>query len=565
MGVCHSTTMKKSNNAGNMHLAGEDSALHDGDMSPQKASSIGGSCLPTSPRIHSIKQKKQDVKEKILEATRDGQIHLKHLGGDIIRKIRRTLDFQYHAETCIPGIYSENGLHDLVTELFNTSLLSEAKTLVDTAKVAPVFEKLQNQPRTTENYQKVWKAVRKALKDETVQFPETLDADTLSRLAAHNPFVTMGLSFEDGDICWNASKHSKNPITAAVMSALSYQGAKLVFSAQLMPTKLEVDGQEYAPHHPEFDVKVRAFVTPMLYFFEVVHATLHVWTYVMLNAAEDATFCTDMAGFVSQYEPQIFVKYQEVALLLFKKEGGLLCGRAWQNVDVDNCLAAAKKVFELMAAQKTSRDWYENVFCASLPQLIQNDYALPLAKPYVKLFEDLSEKTMARLQKKVENQYFVRLQDINERLTQYLQLSDGKNDSESFFGITNFSQWIECQGMAGVLHGSTLGLTRLIFTKYCVFDGNWDSKTIDSNFANAGAAVGTLLGLEEEHAINQQEPLKCTAFYEMMGQFEAETRKLEEQFWTSLSEEEQTKYRWIYSVWGPNMLDSTQLTISTYV
>lgn len=553
MGVCHSTNIQ--NSKAGVFPKGDISPL--GDMSPRKVSSIGGSCLPTTPR-KTIKKKKQKLKEKILDA--------RHLGGDAIRKLRRTLDFHYHAETCIPGIYAEDGLHDIVTELFHTDLLSEAETLFDTSRALPVFEKMQGKPRTQENFQKVWKKIRKALDDESVQFPETLDVDTLSRLVAHNPFVTMGLSYEDNQICWNASKHSKNPITAAVMSALSYKGAKLCFTPELVPTKLELMGDgEYTPDHPKFDIKLRAFITPLLYFFEVVHATLHVWTYVMLNGAEHATFCTDMAGFVSQYEPQIFIKYQEVALLLFKKKGGLLTGQAWKNVNVDNCLGAAKKVFELMAAQKNSRDWYENVFCASLPQLVNNDYALPLAKPYVKIFEDLSSKTMTRLQKKVEDQYFVRLQDINDRLVEYLQLADGKDDSETMYGLSNFSQWIECQGMAGVLHGSTLGLTRLIFTRYCVFDGNWDTDTIDSNFASAGAAVGTLLGLEEEHAINQQEPLKCTAFYEMMGQFESETQKLQTAFWGSLSEEEKSKYQWIFSVWGPNMLDSTQLTISTYV
>lgn len=560
MGVCHSTNIKNNNN-GVMLTPKGDTSLH-------KVNSSGSGCLPTSPTHESLqemwtaKTKRDELKEKVKHTFQDA----KHIGGDALRKLRRSLDWHYHAETCIPGIYSEDGLHDLFTEIFHTQILTEAGTVIDVGKVVPVFEKLQNKPRTVDNYRKVWKVVRKVLGDDTVQFPETLDADTLQRLVAHNPFVTMGLSYEDGQICWNASTQSKNPITAAVMSALSYQEAKLCFTPALMPTKLVLTGEgEYTPDQPEFDTKIRAFITPLLYFFEVVHATLHVWTYVMLNGAEHATYQTEMAAFVSQYEPQIFVKYQEVALLLFKRNGGLLCGKAWQNVNVDNCLAAAKQIFELMAAQKNSRDWYENVFCASLPQLINNDSALPLAVPYVKMFENLSSKTMARLQKKVEDQYFVRLQDINERLVEYLQLCDGKDDSETMFGLTNFSQWIECQGMAGVLHGSTLGITRLIFTKYCVFDGNWDTDRIDANFASAGAGVGTLLGLDEDHAINEQKPLKSTDFYEMMGLFESETRKLQSAFWSSLSEEEKTKYRWIFSVWGPNMLDSTQLTISTYV
>merc|ERR1712038_2003292 len=532
-------------------------------------SEVGGSCL--SPRKSSSQRhathtrKRQELKQKVHDTFQG----VKHIGQDAIRKLRRSMDadFHYHAETCIPGIYSQDGLHDIVTDLFNTHLVTEAKTLIHTGDARPMFTKMQGKPRTLENYEKVWAAVRKAIGDQSVQFPETLDADTLARLVAHNPFVTMGLSFEDHQLCWNASPESKNPLTAAVMSALSYQTARLYFTPELIPTKLVLEGEEedYTPDHPEFDIKLRAFVTPLLYFFEVVHATLHVWTYVMLNAAEHGTFATDMEGFVSQYEPQIFIKYQEVALLLFKKKGGLLCGKAWQNVNVDNCLAAAKKIFEHMAAQKNSRDWYENVFCASCPQLIDNDHALPLAKPYVKIFEDLSSRTMTRLRQKVEDQYFVRLQDINDRLVEYLQLCDGKDDSETFFGVSNFSQWIECQGMAGVLHGSTLGLTRLIFTKYNVLDGDWSTETIDENFVTAGVAVGTLLGLEEEHAVNEQQPLKLTAFYKMMGEFESETHELQRAFWESLPEEEKTEYRWIFSVWGPNMLDSTQLTVTTYV
>jgi hypothetical protein len=553
MGACHSTGKNLKNSAGDLTPGSPTPTLEDMWNDGEAVATL------SSPR----KKRRRDLSDKVQHALKDA----KHLGQDVIRKLRRELgDFHYHAETCIPGIYSEDGLHDIVTDLFHSNVISEADILIKTGKSLGAFKEAQGKPRTVENYRPVWQAVRKALKDDSVQFPEALTPDTLQRLVAHNPFVTMGLSFEDNQICWNASTRSKNPVTAAVMSALSYKTACLYFSPDLMPTVLELEGEgKFTPDHPEFDTKLRAFITPLLYFFEVVHATLHVWTYVMLNAADFATFATDMAGFVHQYEPNIFLKYQEVALLLFKKKGGVLTGGLWKNVNYDNCMAAAKKIFELMSAQKNSRDWYENVFCAGCHQLIDNDAALPLAKPYVQLFEKLSSQTMNRLRQEVEDQYFVRLQDINDKLVEHLNLVDGKEDDESFFNLKNFSQWIECQGMAGVLHGSTLGLTRLIFTKYNVLDGDWSTETIDENFQTAGVAVGTLLGLEEEHAVNEKKPLKCTAFYKMMGEFESETHRLQREFWDSLPEEEKTEYRWIFSVWGPNMLDSTQLTVTTYV
>lgn len=558
MGLCQSTNNKNSAN-GVLTPDNGDTALHSDVEHPSDMNS--GLHKTKASQSEVDEKKKEDLRQKILHEFKEAE----HLGGDAIRKIRREMgDWHYHAETCIPGIYTEDGLHDLVPELYESYVVKEAKAVFDSQEVG--FKALEGKPRTLENYRTAWDKIRKAIGDETVQFPEILDVQTLGKLVAHNPFVSMGLSFEDGQLCWNASTESKNPITAAVMSALNYQTAQLYFTPDLIPTKLvlEKDGA-YAPDHPDFDTKLRAFITPMLYFFEVVHATLHVWTYVMLNAAEHATFATEMEGFVKQYEPQIFVKYQEVALLLFNRKEGLLCGQLWQNVNTDNCLKAAKQIFELLSAQRNSRDWYENIFCAGLPQLIDNDMALPLAQPYVKMFENLSSKTMQKLRQKVEDQYFVDLQDINDRLNQYLNLCDAKADTETMFGLSNFSQWIECQGMAGVLHGSTLGLTRLIFTKYCVLDGNWSSTTIDKNFEKTQVAVGTLLGLEEEHAVNEQKPLDGTPFHHMMGEFQSETKKLQNDFWDSLSEDERLKHRWIFSVWGPNMLDNTQLTITTYV
>lgn len=561
MGICQSTTNKNSAN-GVLTPDNGDTSLHS-DVEHSTDMNCG------LPAQHKKKASQSEAHQKRLEELRqkirNDFKEAKHLGGDAVRKIRRSLgDWHYHAETCIPGIYSEDGLHDLVTELYNSYLFKEVKAVFSSNEVD--FKELEGKPRTLQNYRKAWDKIRKAIGDETVQFPETLDVDTLGKLVAHNPFVSMGLSFEDGQLCWNASTESKNPITASVMSALNYQTAKMYFTPDLVPTKLVLEKEgAYDPDHPEFDTKLRAFITPLLYFFEVVHATLHVWTYIMLNAAEHATFATEMESFVNQYEPQIFVKYQEVALLLFSRKNGLLCGKLWQKVNTDNCLKAAKQIFELMAAQKNSRDWYENIFCAGLPQLIDNDMALPLAQPYVKMFEKLSSKTMQRLRQKVEDQYFVHLQDINDRLVQYLNLCDGEEDTKTMFGVSNFSQWIECQGMSGVLHGSTLGLTRLIFTKYCVLDGNWSSTTIDENFEQTQVAVGTLLGLEEEHAVNEQKPLDGTPFHKMMGEFQSETKKLQNCFWDSLSEDERLKHRWIFSVWGPNMLDNTQLTITTYV
>merc|ERR1719383_1421231 len=199
---------------------------------------------------------------------------------------------------------------------FNSSFGGEVKTLLKVTRGQSTFAKCTSKDKKTlDRFQEIWKVIRKDL-NEDVQFPEKLDGDQLRNLIAHNPFFTMGLSTgEDGELCWDASPSSTNPITASVMSALDYKTrAKLWFSADLQVLRLEIgEGEIYDSQKDaeEFDKHLVAFMTPLLYFFEVCHATLHVFTYIMLGAANTATFGTEMYDFVKQYEPNIFLNIRK--------------------------------------------------------------------------------------------------------------------------------------------------------------------------------------------------------------------------------------------------------------
>lgn len=507
----------------------------------------------------------KNIEGKFKEATQAGE--------DAVWKIVRTIEPKHHKETCIKGIYSYNGVHEDLTMIFHTDLLGEVKTLLKTTSGKSTFDKCTSKDKKTlARFQEIWKVIQKDLHDD-VQFPEKLDGDQLRNLIAHNPFFTMGLSTETGpggkvQLCWDASPSSENPITASVMSALDYKTrAKLWISENLQHLSLEVGGEVYDSQEnaEEFDKHLVAFMTPLLYFFEVCHATLHVYTYIMLGAANTATFGTEMYDFVKQYEPNIFVKYQEVALLLFNKKDGLLCGQAWNPVDYDQCMKAAKDVFELYAGQSSAQEWFENVFCAGNKLIFRNELLLPQARNYVPVFKKLSNGAIEKLRQKLDEHYFQSMAGVNEKLLTYLSKTDGADSAATMFTMHDFENWVECQGMAGILHGNTLSFTRLIFTKYCQFGGDWQSEYFDPKFNASAAAVGTLMGLEEEHAINQAEPVEHTEFYDMMKSLEALTADMQQDFWKNLTPSEKEQFTWVLSVWGPNMLDQTQLTISTYV
>eukprot|EP00494_Astrolonche_serrata_P010297 UN10359 len=77
--------------------------------------------------------------------------------------------------------------------------------------------------------------------------------------------------------------------------------------------------------------------------------------------------------------------------------------------------------------------------------------------------------------------------------------------------------------------------------------------------------AGTMMGLEEDQQINSTKPLENTEFKNMMNEYKQATEKVQNAFWNSLDDDDKNMYGWIQSVWGPNMFDQTQLTISTYV
>lgn len=469
--------------------------------------------------------------------------------------------FNHVSETSIPGVYAIDGIHNDLENLFHSSLVNEAGILISTAGLSKDFNDMVGEDMSAENFKKLWFHVSDTLGIEQPDcnfLPEKLDFEQIKYIVQHNAFVTMGMSYEDDGLCFNATKNSSNPITASAMSALpdDYATAKLWLSTDLTQMRLQVDGQEFSPEDEEFDVKLRIFMTCLLYFFELCHATLHVYAYIMLEAASVATTKTELDAFMEQYREKVFLKYQEVALLLLKEKTGLLVGGYW-TCDGEKAAQASQDIFAHIASQTNAVDFFRNVMCGGVPQIYHNRKILPQARQYVPMMQDLAVNVNGKIPTTT-------LETINKDLGKYFMHTAGKGRS-GWFEMETFQEWLECQGMMGILHGNTLGISRLILSTYCRATGDWTAEKFDETWPKSLAVVGTLMGLEEEHAIMQEKPVHGTIFQSLYNEYEAENSQLQEQFWSSLDEEDRVMYGWITSVWGPNMLDQTQLTITTYV
>jgi len=491
------------------------------------------------------------------------------MGGAALEEVVTEVAYKLHiaekhslSETCIPGVYALNSLHNDLEKLVNQHILSEVGILISTAKLGKDFESMVGKPRSDENYSNLWDKINKKLgnSESEVDFlPHTLDAEQIRRLFQHCPFITMACSVEDGGIVLDC-QNSTNPITAKVMEALTIDRAdvKLWLSNDLMDIKIYADGVEYDIYEDAegFQIQLRKVMTCLLYFFELAHAVLHVYAYIMLEAASFATFDSELGDFMGQYREKVFLKYEEVALLLLKEKTGLVVGGYWK-ADQDKAFAAAQDIFALYARQKNAAEFFNNVFCGGHEEIIHNRKICPQARQYISMMENLSQNVVSQVP--LEDQM-----SIDNQLRTYLRYTAGK-DKTGYFTMTTFREWIECQGMLGILHGNTLSISRLVLSTYNRPNGDWESENFDKSWESAVTVVGTMMGLEEDHAVLQSAPLKNTIYHSIYEEYQNESDQIQKAFWDSIDEDDKVMYGWIQSVWGPNMLGATQLTITTYV
>jgi hypothetical protein len=251
------------------------------------------------------------------------------------------------------------------------------------------------------------------------------------------------------------------------------------------------------------------------------------------------------------------IKYLEVEGLLIHKNGLVTGNPASWPVDYERAMRSTTWVFKYIAKRKNAEHWFKDFFLAGVPELENNTNLLPALRKYfdVNLFEELAENAW----KVVPD---ISKEEIDGSIVNYFRHCSGHNSSENYFSMTNFRDWIQVQSMLGISHGSTLNISRLTFTPYVHLDGSWHKEDIGQISEIWGLVGATMTGLEEDHAFAQAAP---GPFQEMMAPFQEKVATLQKDFWDSLSEEEKKTHGWWYSVWGPNMVCKTQLTVTTYV
>lgn len=482
----------------------------------------------------------------------------------VVWEISKGIDKIRLSATVIPGVYIYNGIHGKVTELLNTHLEGELGIVKETKGLNKVFGTLQGKPREITNYRIAWNALAKKVGYEAkTGFPDRMDPSMLKKIIAHNTFIASGLSFEEKQICFNATKNSKNPMTAKIFGCFKNENfaiSKVYIKPDFSELTLFVNDEEVKYDKNDiskWDRAVSIFITSIMYFFELQHAVLHVFAYVMLGAALHAVEDTPLADFMRQYNKQVLIKYIEVESLLLNKNG-IVAGGVWP-VDGDLVGACTTQLFIHFASASNAKEWFYNICLGGVAELKDNKHILPECRNYLELFDDMSTDALKLIPEASRKK-------INLGIKKYLGYTAGVEQfPNGHFKINNFCDWIQCQSMMGIYHGNTIGLTRLILSPWCNPFGNWDEKVIGKVAFLWTIAAATTFGLQKEHAVTEPDVLKDTVFHQMMVGFNSKSQKIQSKFWNALDEDDRKLYGWIQSVWGPNMTDQTQLTATTYI
>lgn len=256
----------------------------------------------------------------------------------------------------------------------------------------------------------------------------------------------------------------------------------------------------------------------------------------------------------------IYVKYLEVQILLYNKNGGALTGKLYKAIDADRVLSVARELLCLWGSFKTSDDYmYKFIFAGVKPEHVKKANILPQFFKHQELIGPYARDLNAVFSR--EPGYTA----MNKAIRSFMSKTGAGVSS-----IDNVSTWIELMTVSGLLHGNTLSMSRLIVTSPVLKHNSPNSATYTATDASLVQTVaGTIVGtLAEFRCFSNNLPSDVPYHIaSVLDEYDAKSTALQRQYFIDIKKDEK-KFRdfgWILTDYAPALIDGKQLTISTYI
>ena len=259
----------------------------------------------------------------------------------------------------------------------------------------------------------------------------------------------------------------------------------------------------------------------------------------------------------------IYLKYLEVETLLFGKEG-FLTGTGVAGYRTKNrarVLEINKAMLCKWGAMKTANDYVSDFLFANIDPAAVKKAGLceeflkhvAIVSPYATAMDNEFKKNTKTYE------------TVTNKLTSYMA-----NTGEGVSSVDNTKTWMELMSVSGILHGSTISMTRLLVTHSILSINSPESPTFTPRDAVwCTTAIGTILGaLDDFHVFSNTLP--STTPYNVnrvLLEYDAISNDLKAKYFKKISEDAEMfeNYGWILTDHGPNFVDGKQLTLTTYI
>ena len=282
----------------------------------------------------------------------------------------------------------------------------------------------------------------------------------------------------------------------------------------------------------------------------------------MTTAMVHATVGTALHSWAQPYVLNIYLKYKEVETLLYSKVGYLagpgLTG--YRVSDRSKLLTVCRAMLCEWGTYTTAEEYINNFLFPNIkPDMLVQFNILKAFRSHTDL---IGKYSVAMDNEFVKDKSYNK---INSELSVFL-----KKTGTGVSNVSNIKTWLELMSVTGVLHGSTLSMSRLVLTHSFMVTNSPESDIFLARDALwLSVITGTILGaLEDFHVFSNTLP--ATSPYNVnrvLLEFDAITHNLKAQYFKEISEDPETfkNFGWILSDHGPNLIDGKQLTVTTYI
>jgi hypothetical protein len=284
----------------------------------------------------------------------------------------------------------------------------------------------------------------------------------------------------------------------------------------------------------------------------------------MTSAMVHSTKGTSLSSWAKPYISNLYLKYVEVETLLFSKAGYLSGTRpkspGYDVVDRDKLLKTNKEMLSEWGTYKTAEEYIWKFLFKNInkEKLIASGAAeaflshTDLVAPYARDME-------------VEFKKDFNFGKIESKLATFMS-ETGKGVSK----LDSMRAWAEILSVTGILHGSTLSMSRLVLTHSFLSVNSPESASFTTQDAAWTSVItGTILGcLEDFHVFSNSLPSNTPYnINRVLLEYDNKTNDLKAKYFKKISENEEIfkKFGWILTDHGPNLMDGKQLTITTYI